>query len=104
MADIFDLAPKGARVVAIELVEGATVLPEYEHPENVYYIFGPEDGSIPQDVLEKCDDVVYIPTANSMNLAATANVVLYDRMAKTDYAKGDALIRGSRDKNNNTKV
>jgi hypothetical protein len=35
-----------------------------------------------------------------MNLAATANVVLYDRMAKSDYAAGDELIKNSRDNNN----
>ena len=29
-----------------------------------------------------CTDVVYIPTIGCMNLAATVNVVLYDRLAK----------------------
>lgn len=102
--DLLSGAPAGAKVVAIELVEGAIPLPEYEHPDNAYYIFGPEDGSISQTLLQHCDDVVYIPTSTSMNLAVTANVVLYDRLAKSNYPKGDALIRASRDKNNNTKV
>lgn len=102
--DLIKEAPVGAKKIAIELVEGATALPEFNHPENAFYIFGPEDGSISQDVLNLCDEVVYIPTRSSMNLAVTANVVLYDRLAKSDYERGDELIKQSRDKNNNTRV
>ena len=36
-----------------------------------------------------------------MNLAATVNVLLYDRLAKSDdIVQGDELIRQSRDANN----
>ena len=100
--DLLAVSPAGARKVAIELVEGATPLPYYTHPENVFYIFGPEDGSIPQHVLAECDEVVYVPTRSCMNLAATANVVLYDRLSKLQFNASDALIRASRDNNNNT--
>lgn len=100
--DLLSVAPAGARKVAIELVEGATPLPYYTHPENVFYIFGPEDGSVPQQVLAECDEVVYVPTRSCMNLAATANVVLYDRLSKLEFNASDALIRASRDNNNNT--
>ncbi|QJR82536.1 RNA methyltransferase [Alteromonas pelagimontana] len=93
----------GAKVIAVELAEGATPLPEYNHPLNAYYIFGPEDGSIPKGVLQQCDDVVYVPTQGCMNLAATVNVVLYDRLAKSDYDASDELIKASRDKNNRLK-
>ncbi|WP_415894836.1 RNA methyltransferase [Neptuniibacter sp. PT34_22] len=97
--------PKGARPVAIELVEGATSLIDYEHPENAYYIFGPEDRSIDKEVVAWCEDVIYIPTVGCMNLAATVNVVLYDRIAKLGpKASGDELIRRSRDRNNQLKV
>lgn len=102
--DLIATAPQGATIVAIELVEGATALPEYSHPSNAFYLLGPEDGSIPQEILNACDDVVYIPTTTSMNLAVTANVVLYDRLAKSNYPRGDALIKQSRDKNNNTRI
>mgnify|MGYP000165076428 CR=1 FL=1 len=99
--DLREVKPQGAVSVAIELVEGAQPLPEFQHPENAYYIFGPEDGSMPKELVQWCDHVVYIPTHGSMNLAATANVVLYDRMSKGDYAQGDKLIRQARDRNNN---
>ena len=91
--------------VAIELVEGATPLPLFEHPKEALYIFGPEDGSIEQDVIDQCDHVVYIPTVGCMNLAATVNVLLYDRLAKTaDMPSDDNLIKNSRDTNNRTKI
>lgn len=40
-----------------------------------------------------------------MNLAATVNVLLYDRMVKLNaFDVSDELIKRSRDKNNRTKV
>ncbi len=64
------------------LVEGARSLPEYTHPDRALYIFGAEDGSLSKEIRDWCEDVVYIPTKGCMNLAATVNVVLYDRLAK----------------------
>lgn len=68
--------------VAVDLVEGAVPLADYVHPESAIYIFGPEDGTLGEAVLSKCRDRVYIPTRFCMNLAATVNVVLYDRQVK----------------------
>ncbi|MBU3022973.1 RNA methyltransferase [Aestuariibacter sp. A3R04] len=96
--------PQGARVVVVELVENAIPLPDYTHCENSFYIFGPEDGSVPADVLSWADDVIYIPTKGCLNLAATVNVVLYDRLSKGEFERGNALIKGSRDTNNRAKV
>ena len=103
--DLLAMTPKGAKRVVVELVEGAVPLPDYQHPDNVYYMFGPEDASVSPDILEAADDVVYIPTNGSMNLAATVNVVLYDRLAKSQtFDRSLALIKHSRDKNNQLKV
>ncbi|MEH6569042.1 MAG: RNA methyltransferase [Halioglobus sp.] len=93
------------QVVCVELVEGAIPLPVYQHPDKALYIFGPEDGTIHQTVLDRADSVVFIPTIGSLNLAAAVNVILYDRLAKmpvSDCYK--ALIRESRDANNRAKV
>ncbi|MFT6267721.1 MAG: tRNA(Leu) C34 or U34 (ribose-2'-O)-methylase TrmL [Alphaproteobacteria bacterium] len=102
--DLLAMMPRGATPVVVELVEGAIPLPAFTHPENAYYIFGPEDGSVPQDIVSACEHVIYIPTKSSMNLAVTANVVLYDRLAKSDYEHSNELIKQSRDVNNNAKV
>ncbi|MDC8830957.1 TrmH family RNA methyltransferase [Alteromonas gilva] len=96
--------PQGAVVVGVELVEGAIPLPEFTHPDNAYYLFGPEDGSLAPDLVRRCDAVVYIPTFNSLNLAATANILLYDRLAKGQYDRSDAFIRQSRDNNNGLRL
>ena len=93
------------RIVCVELVEGAISLPDYQHPDKAFYIFGPEDGNVKQQIVDQADAVVYVPTIGCLNLAQTVNVVLYDRMVKSGLAQtGDALIRSSRDVNNKVKV
>lgn len=80
--DLRQVIPLGCTPVAVELVKGARPLPGYTHPERAFYIFGPEDGTLDKAIRAWCTDVVYIPTVGCMNLAATVNVVLYDRLAK----------------------
>lgn len=93
--------PHGCKVVCVELAVGAVTLPEFQHPEKAIYLFGPEDSSLPQSTLDHADHVVYVPTKGCMNLAATVNVVLYDRLSKNlSRAQGDDLIKQSRDANN----
>ncbi|PCJ34294.1 MAG: 23S rRNA methyltransferase [Cellvibrionales bacterium] len=76
--------PLGCVPVAVELVAGAKPLTTYKHPARAFYIFGPEDGTLKKGITDFCEDIVYIPTEGCMNLAATVNVVLYDRLAKGD--------------------
>jgi len=92
-------------IVCVEFAQGAISLPEFKHPDNAMYIFGPEDGTISQKIIDAADSVIYIPTVGCMNLAATVNVVLYDRLSKSsiNYAS-EELILNSRDTNNNLKV
>jgi len=93
------------KIVCVDLIEGAIPLPEYQHPENVIYIFGPEDGTIEQSLVDQADAVVYVPTVGCMNLAASVNVLLYDRLAKSSRnMASDELIKKSRDTNNTVKV
>jgi tRNA(Leu) C34 or U34 (ribose-2'-O)-methylase TrmL len=68
--------------ICIELGDGYEQLPEFEHPDEALYVFGPEDGSVPRPIKQHCHRFVSIPTHFCLNLAAAINVVLYDRMAK----------------------
>jgi len=77
-----DAVPFDCVPIAVDLVEGAKSLVTYTHPERAFYVFGPEDGTLGRDTLSWCRDVIMVPTAYCMNLAATVNVVLYDRMVK----------------------
>lgn len=74
--------PQGCVPVVVDLIDGATPLPDYVHPERAFYIFGPEDGTLDPALYGAVKDVVYVPTRGCMNLAASVNVILYDRLAK----------------------
>jgi len=100
----------GTKIICVEFAENAIPLPEYQHPDNAMYIFGPEDNSIPQELIDRADDVIFIPTTGCMNLSATVNVLLYDRLAKSFTSSAEvhgldnnALIRQNRDINNRLK-
>ncbi len=80
--DMRQFIPFDAVPVAVDLVEGAVELPNFVHPQRAFYIFGPEDGTLGKATTEWCKHKVMIPTRDCMNLAATVNVVLYDRLAK----------------------
>ena len=80
--DVFDAMPLGALPIAVDLVPGARCMTTFSHPERAFYIFGPEDGTLSPDIIKRCAHAVSIPTAYCMNLAATVNVVLYDRLMK----------------------
>ena len=77
----FDLT-HGYTPVCVELLNGAVPLTTFVHPPKAVYVFGPEDGSVPQVWRRLCHHFVYLPSAHCLNLAATINVVLYDRAMK----------------------
>lgn len=102
---LLDEVVDGMQVVCVEFAENAIPLTEFQHPESAFYLFGPEDGTLSQSIIDRADAVVYVPTVGCMNLAATVNVLLYDRMVKSsENHASEALIRESRDRNNNIKV
>lgn len=80
--DVMEHIPHDCVPIAVDLLEGARALPGYTHPERGFYVFGPEDGTLGARVHSKCRDKVMVPTNGCMNLAASVNVVLYDRLAK----------------------
>jgi len=86
--DLHEAIPYDCVPVAVDIIEGAQSLVDYKHPERAFYIFGPEDGTLGKAVTDWCRDVIQVPTNHCMNLAATANVVLYDRMAKATVCQG----------------
>lgn len=79
-----DLIPYDAVPIAVDLVDDAISLPAFQHPQRAFYVFGPEDGTLGAATLSWCKHRVMVPTRSCMNLAATVNVILYDRLAKAD--------------------
>lgn len=82
VSDLHTAIPFDAVPVAVDLIDGATSLLDYVHPERAFYVFGPEDSTLGQSITSWCRDVIYVPTNHCMNLAASVNVVLYDRLLK----------------------
>lgn len=102
---LIDGTPENMEIVCVEFAEDAIPLPGYQHPDNALYIFGPEDGTLSQKIIDRANAVVYVPTRGCMNLAAAVNVVLYDRLTKSSQCyESNELIFQSRDVNNNLKA
>lgn len=96
--DIMESIPYDCIPIAVELSEKSVSLFNFVHPERAIYIFGPENGSLPQRIMDRCKITLKVPTRTCLNLAGTANIVLYDRVAKGYNRAGgtDADIRSIR--------
>jgi tRNA(Leu) C34 or U34 (ribose-2'-O)-methylase TrmL len=70
----------GGTPICVEVSEQSEPLTTFEHLENGVYIFGPEDGSVPQVVRRLCYRFVHIPAHFCLNLSAAVNVVLAHRL------------------------
>ena len=78
---IDDMAlPKGCRLIGVELLEQATDLPSFRHPLRAAYVLGAERGALSAGLLERCDQIVRIPSLFSVNVAMAGAIVMYDRM------------------------
>jgi tRNA(Leu) C34 or U34 (ribose-2'-O)-methylase TrmL len=78
----FNRFDKSVTPVAVEMRPNSEQLPFFEHPPNAVYVFGPEDGNIPQIMLKHCHRFLVIPSKHCVNLAAAIYLVLYDRVCK----------------------
>jgi len=76
----------GVTPVAVEVMPQAETLPQFEHPANAVYVFGPEDGGLPDWARRNCHRHVIIPTDHCLNLSNAVATVLYDRRAKLQMA------------------
>jgi tRNA G18 (ribose-2'-O)-methylase SpoU len=74
------ILPKGCRLVGIELLDEAIALPSFRHPLQAAYVLGPERGSLSDDLLERCDFTIKIPTSFCVNVAMAGAIVMYDRV------------------------
>jgi tRNA(Leu) C34 or U34 (ribose-2'-O)-methylase TrmL len=67
--------------ICVELTPSAQSLNLFHHPPaDAAYVFGPEDGHVPQAVRTLCHSFVFIPAHHCLNLAASVNVVLAHRL------------------------
>ena len=81
-ADFLAHRPHDCPLIGVELCEGSRDIVSWHHPERGIYLLGPEDGSLPPDVLKACQSRIRIPGSHCLNLAVAGSIVLYDRIAK----------------------
>lgn len=96
VSDLMSVIPFECSPIAVEISPHAKPLETYPHPPRAYYIFGPEDGRLPDRILQSCRDVVRIPSKVCVNLAAAVNIVLYDRAAKRGGGEPRPMSEGHR--------
>ena len=72
--------PKGCSLVGVEILEEAAELPSFPHPLRAAYVLGPERGALTAELAARCQHLVRIPTAFSLNLATAGAIVMYDRL------------------------
>lgn len=84
--DPFNHFGRDVTPVAVELLQGSENLLTFEHPKNPVYVFGPEDGSVPDRWRGLCHRRVFIPTRHCLNLGVAVSTLLYDRQMKMYFS------------------
>jgi tRNA(Leu) C34 or U34 (ribose-2'-O)-methylase TrmL len=88
----FELLPKDCVPVCVEVFENSEPLTTFEHPENAAYVFGPEDGRVPQVIRRHCHRFLHIPAHFCLNLSAAINVVLAHRLMSRQLAGKEPIL------------
>lgn len=82
VAAVRELKADGYTVVAVEQVEGAAMLQDFECRDDEKYalVFGNEVAGVAQEVVSECDAAIEIPqagTKHSLNVSVSGGVVLW---------------------------
>ena len=72
--------PKGCNLVGVEILDEAHDLPSFPHPLRAAYVLGPERGALSPELAARCQHLVRIPAAFSLNLATAGAIVMYNRL------------------------
>jgi tRNA G18 (ribose-2'-O)-methylase SpoU len=71
--------------VGIDNIEGAIPMDSYVWPENTLMCFGQEQIGLPDEIIKKCQDIVYIKqygSVRSLNVGTAAGIAMYDYTSK----------------------
>jgi tRNA(Leu) C34 or U34 (ribose-2'-O)-methylase TrmL len=88
----FELFSRDSVPVCVEVFESSEPLTTFDHPENAVYVFGPEDGRVPQVIRRLCHRFVHIPAHFCLNLSAAVNVVLAHRLMSRQLAGKQPIL------------
>lgn len=91
LSAVHALREKGLRTVALETVEGASPLEDWEWPFPCAVFLGSERFGLDADVVEACDACVRIPVfgrKNSLNVVTAFSIVAYKARMAFERMKG----------------
>lgn len=76
--------PRECTIVGLEYpAEKARPLSkDYIHPERAIYLLGAEDTGLSQAGLSVCNQLLYIPAKQCLNVATAGSIIMYDRCSK----------------------
>ncbi len=82
--DLVSHLPYSCPLVGVELDDRAKPLGDYWHPDRAAYLLGAEDHGLSPAVMDRCHDLVTIPTPRtfSHNVAVAGSILLHDRYTK----------------------
>ena len=72
--------PFNTKLIGIEMTENAIPLNNYKHPKQACYILGAEDKGLPNEVINNCNEIIFLPGERSLNVSVAGSIVLYDRI------------------------
>lgn len=74
--------PYDCYLVGIEITKNAIPIKNYVHPRRACYLLGAEDHGLTSKIIDKCQDIIYLPGERSLNVSVAGSIVLYDRIIK----------------------
>lgn len=88
MDDLIEHLPHACPLVGVELDPRAESLTDYRHMDRALYLLGAEDHGLPVSVLDRCHQVVQIPSPQpwSLNVAVAGSLLMHDRFVKASVA------------------
>lgn len=89
--DFYNFKPKDCPLVALETVN-STPIKNFIHPERCCYILGAEDHGLSQNILNKCNHIVYLPGKFCLNVAVAGSILMFDRINKANVTNFEAFI------------
>lgn len=74
--------PPDSLLVGIDNVDGSMPIETYRYPDkHIVFAFGQEQVGLPQEIIEMCDELLYIRqygSVRSLNVGVASGVVMYD--------------------------
>lgn len=83
----FKEALNNSVIIGVEVIKEAKSIVDFVHPPRAIYLLGAEDKGLPQEAIENCDDIIYIPSHFCLNVAVAGSVVMYDRYLGKSFEK-----------------